>query len=400
MSETTTDPGLYWDPIDPALRDDPYPLWRRLRDEAPVWHNDRYDFYVLSRFHDIEAAHKDPIGFSSAHGTTFESLGPDVIETGMMIWNDPPKHSVLRKLVSRAFTGRRISELEERTRDIATGLLDAQVGAGTFDYVQDFAATLPPNVISTMLGVPEADRDHLRHRVDAIFAIDADGNRTDDAASAGAEVFGYLHDQFQERKGSPRDDMFTDLLEAEITEDDSTVRRLTDMELTEFGMMLFIAGTETVARHLGWAADALEAHPDQRAELAADTALVPNAVEEILRYEAPSPVNGRWTTVDVTMHGTTIPEGSAVYLITGSAGRDERKYPDPDSLDVHRKVDLHLTFGYGAHFCLGAALARMEGRIGIEETLRRWPDYVVDRDAAQLLYTSTVRGYTNLPVSV
>jgi cytochrome P450 len=391
---------IYWDPIEPSLRDDPYPLWRRMRDEAPVWHNDRYDFYVLSRFHDIEAAHRDPLGYSSAHGTTIDVLGPDEIQTGMMIWTDPPKHSVLRKLVSRAFTTRRVTEMEDRIREITVSLLDPLIGAGSFDYVQDFAADLPPTVISTMLGVPEADRDHLRHRIDAIFELDDTGQRSTGAAEAGAEVFGYLMNQFAERKATPRDDMFTDLLGAEITDDDGSVRRLTDMELTEFGMMLFIAGTETVARHLGWAADALAAFPDQRAQLAADHSLIPNAVEEILRYEAPSPVNGRWSTVDHELHGTTIPAGSKVMLLTGSAGRDERKYPDPDVLDIHRKVDLHLTFGYGAHFCLGAALARMEGRIGIEETLARWPEWTVDRDGAQLLYTSTVRGYVNLPITV
>lgn len=391
---------LYWDPIDPALRDDPYPLWKRLRDEAPVWHNDRYDFWVLSRFHDIEAAHKDPIGFSSAHGTTFDSLSPEVVETGMMIWTDPPKHSTLRKLVSRAFTMKRMSELEDRIRSIAGGLLDQQAGSGTFDYVQDFAAPLPPTVISTLLGVPESDRDFLRRHVDGIFAIDEHGARVPEADVSGAEVFGYLFNQFQERKTTPRDDMFTDLLDAEITEDDGSVRRLTDMELTEFGLMLFVAGSETVARHLGWVADDLDAHPDQRAELVADRSLVPGAIEEVLRYEAPSPVNGRWTTTDVTMHGTTIPEGSPVYLITGSAGRDERAYEQPDVFDIHRRIDLHLTFGYGVHFCLGAALARMEGRIGLEETLARWPEWTVDRDAAELLYTTTVRGYTTLPISV
>lgn len=391
---------LYWDPIEPSLRDDPYPLWKRLRDEAPVWHNDRYDFYVLSRFHDIEAAHKDPLGYSSAHGTTIETLGPDVIDTGMMIWNDPPKHSVLRKLVSRAFTIRRVAEIEERIREIAAGLLDPHVGSGGFDYVQGFAADLPPTVISTMLGVPEADRDHLRHTVDAIFELDEHGERSPDAMTAGAEVYGYLTGQFAERRTTPRDDLFTDLLDAEITDDDGTVRRLSDGELTDFGMLLFIAGTETVARHLGWAADALERHPDQRAALAADHSLIPNAVEEILRFEAPSPVNGRWTTVDHELHGTTVPAGSKVFLLTGSAGRDERKYTEPDRLDIHRQVDLHLTFGYGAHFCLGAALARMEGRIGIEETLKRWPEWSVDRDGARLLYTSTVRGYVNLPISL
>ena len=194
--------------------------------------------------------------------------------------------------------------------------------------------------------------------------------------------------------------MFTDLVEAEIVDDEGTLRRLTDLELMDFGTVVFVAGTETVARHLGWVADVLEAHPEQRAELAKDFSLVPNAIEEILRFEPPSPVNARWTTRDVTIDGVTIPAGSRVILLTGSAGRDERKYPDPDVLDIHRTVDLHLTFGYGIHFCLGAALARMEGRIGLEETLKRWPDWKVDRAHAVPLFTSTVRGYLNLPVLV
>jgi len=178
------------------------------------------------------------------------------------------------------------------------------------------------------------------------------------------------------------------------------VRRLTDEELAGFGVLLFSAGTETVARHLGWAASILDAYPDQRAELAGDFSLIPNAVEEILRYEPPSPVNARWTTAELTLHGVTIPAGSRVILITGSAGRDERRYPNPDDFDIRRKVDLHLTFGYGIHFCLGAALARMEGRIGLEETLKRWPKWTVDRDNTVLLYTSTVRGPLHLPVMV
>jgi cytochrome P450 len=168
----------------------------------------------------------------------------------------------------------------------------------------------------------------------------------------------------------------------------------------DFGTVVFVAGTETVARHLGWVADALEQYPDQRAELAKDFSLIPNAIEEILRYEPPSPINARWATRDISLHGHTIPKDSKVVLLTGSAGRDERKYPNPDALDIHRKVDLHLTFGYGIHFCLGAALARMEGRIGLEETLKRWPEWKVDRDNAVPLYTSTVRGYLNLPVVV
>jgi cytochrome P450 len=175
---------------------------------------------------------------------------------------------------------------------------------------------------------------------------------------------------------------------------------LTHEEAIDFGMILFVAGTETVARLIGWAGSVLDEHPDQRAELGADPSLIPHAVEELLRYEAPSPVQARKTTADVTLHGETMPSGSRVVLLTGSAVRDERKYPDADRFDIHREFDLHLSFGYGIHFCLGAALARMEGRIAIEETLTRFPTWTIDRDNAVPLYTSTVRGYLNLPMVV
>jgi cytochrome P450 len=195
--------------------------------------------------------------------------------------------------------------------------------------------------------------------------------------------------------------VFTDLVNAEVL-DEATgePRRLTDQELAGFGILLFTAGSETVARHLGWAVKVLDEYPDQRAELACDPSLIPNAVEELLRYEPPSPVNSRWTTRDVTIDGVTIPADSRVILVTGSAGRDERRYANPDVLDIRRRVDLHLTLGYGIHFCLGAALARMEGRIGLEETLTRWPEWTVDRANTEMLYTSTVRGPLRLPVKL
>jgi cytochrome P450 len=390
---------LYWDPLTPELRDDPYPLWKRMRDEAPVWHNDRHDFWALTRYHDIEHAHKDYETFVSSHGTTVETMSPDPVDTGMIIWTDPPKHTMLRKLVSRAFTTRRISSIEERVREVCALLLDPHVGEAEFDYVQDFSAILPPTMISTLLGVPEQDREYLRTVVDAIFYIEegSDGMVNDVSAKALVDMNAYLAEQFEDRKRRPRDDMFTDLLDAEILDDDGKPRRLTDSELTEFVTVLFAAGSETVARHLGWAVDLLDRHPDQRAELVADPSLVPNAIEEILRYEAPSPVNARYVTRDVTFDDVTIPAGSRVILVTGSAGRDERKYPDPDVFDIHRVFDLHVTFGYGIHFCLGAALARMEGRIGVEETLKRWPEWTLDRDRIVPLYTSTVRGYLNVP---
>jgi cytochrome P450 len=391
---------LYWDPIDPALRDDPYPLWKRLRNEAPAYYNPKYDFWTLSRYHDIEAAHKDPVTYSHAHGTTLEIMTPEPVETGIILWLDPPKHTTLRKLVSRAFTTHRVSMIEDRIREVAARLLDAQAGADHFDYVQDFAAILPPTVISSLLGVPEADQERMRHVIDDLFHIEEGvGMLNEFAMNAHNELNEYLLGQFNDRRRNPRDDMLTHLVEAEI-EENGQVRRLTDVELMDFGTMLFTAGTETVARHLGWIADVLEAHPDQRVELARDFSLIPNAIEEILRFEPPSPINARWLIRDVTLHGHTIPADSKVVLLTGSAGRDERKYANPDVLDIRRKIDLHLTFGYGIHFCLGAALARMEGRIGLEETLKRWPAWQVDRDHAVMLYTSTVRGYQNLPVHI
>jgi cytochrome P450 len=392
---------LYWDPITPELRDDPYPLWKRMRDEAPVYYNDRFDFYALSRFHDIEAAHRDHATYSSNHGTTLETMSPDPVDTGMIIYLDPPKHTMLRKLVSRAFTPRRVSVLEDRIRQVCARLLDPHVGSGRFDYVQEFTAILPPTVISSLLGVPDGEQEELRQIVDDVFHIEEGvGMANETSFKALAALGERLGAHFAERRTDPRDDVFTDLVEAEIEDENGEVRRLTDDELSGFGVLLFSAGSETVARHLGWAAKVLDEYPDQRAELAADSSLVTNAVEELLRYEPPSPVQARWTTRDVTVEGVTIPRDSRVIFVTGSAGHDERKYPNPDVLDIHRNVDLHMTFGYGIHFCLGAALARMEGRIGIEETLRRWPEYKVDRDNTVLLYTSTVRGPLNLPIEV
>lgn len=391
---------LYWDPFSPELRDDPYPLWKRMRDEVPVYHNDTYDFWVLSRFRDIERAHKDVETYSSSHGTTLDLMSEEPMDTGMFINLDPPKHTVLRRLVSRAFTTRRMSMLEERIREVCAGLLDPHVGAGRFDYVQDFSAILPPTIISSLLGVPDQDQEGLRHLVDDMFVIDDSGvGMTGEVAQrAMFELFEYLGGQFTERRNRPRDDMFTELVQAEITDETGEFRHLTHDELTGFALLLFAAGSETVARHLGWVASVLPEYPDQRAELARDFSLIPNAIEEILRFEPPSPVQARWVAKEVNLHGVTIPIGSKAVLLTGSAARDERKYPQPDLLDIHRKVDLHLTFGYGIHFCLGAALARMEGRIGLEETLRRWPEWQVDREHSVLLYTSTVRGPTKLPV--
>ncbi len=192
--------------------------------------------------------------------------------------------------------------------------------------------------------------------------------------------------------------MLSDLVTAEVVEQDGSRRRLTPEEGGFFGVLLVSAGTETVARLLGWAGSVLADHPEQRAKLASEPSLIPNAVEELLRFEAPSPVQGRWTTAPVELHGTVLPAGSKVLLLTGSAGRDERAFSDADRFDVQRKLDQHVSFGSGIHFCLGAALARLEGKIALEETLARFPDWEVDRPRSEFLFTSTVRGYSRLPI--
>ena len=386
---TATD--IYWDPFDIELDAAPYEMWRRMRDEAPVYRNDKYDFFAFTRFEDVENAHKDPLTYSSAHGITLEIMGEDMARTGMMIFQDPPEHTRLRHLVSRAFTPRRIADLEPKIRAICAELLDAQEGKASFDYLQDFGAIVPSRVISTLLGVPREDQEAQRHVIDQLFHIEPGvGMINDVSATAGMNLIVYLAGLLAEREKHPQDDMLTALVQADLTHDESAA----------FAMLLFTAGTETVARLLGNVAVVLADHPDQRADLAKNPDVIPNAIEELLRFEAPSPVQGRWTHRDVSLHSVDIPKDSKVLLLTGAAVRDERVFPDPDRFDVRRKIDHHVSFGYGIHFCVGAALARMEGRIALEETLKRHPEWAVDHANAKRLHTSTVRGWAEVPILV
>jgi cytochrome P450 len=391
---------LAWDPLDEFYKADPHPIWKRLRNEAPVYYNEAHDFFAISRFADVDMASRDPKTFSSAHGTVLELMTPEPIDMEMMIFMDPPDHTRLRRLVSKAFTPRRIALLETDIRSLCAGLLDAHVGSGGFDYVQDFGARVPAYVIAALLGVPPADRDEVRQLIDGTFHLHPEtGMMNDVSAEYVGRLYTYIEGQLAERQTAPRDDMFTDLLNGEIVDEDGQLRRLTAEESTLFSLLIASAGTETVARLIGWAGVVLAAHPDQRTELVANFDLLPNTVEELLRYEAPSPVQGRWTTAEVELHGQVIPANSRLLMITGAAGRDERAFPDADCFDIHRHMEHHLAFGYGVHFCLGAALARLEGRIALEETLRRFPEWEVDLQAAVPLHTSTVRGYTKLPIS-
>ena len=380
---------LYWDPFDVAVDAAPYETWRRMRDEAPLYKNERYGFWALSRYADVEAAHRDPATFTSSHGTVLEMMSEQPSSSGMMIFQDPPEHSRLRSLVSRAFTPRRMAGLESHIRELCDQLLAPWSDGADFDFVADFGATLPSMVICELLGVPSDDRQWVKDQIDTTFHIEPDVGMVNDVSlAARLELDRYLTELLAVRATSPGDDLLSGLTQADLT------RR----ESADFANLLVSAGTETVARLLGWSAVVLDRHPDQRAALAAEPDLLPNAVEELLRYEAPSPVQGRWTSRPVDLYGTEVPAGSKVLLVTGSAGRDERAYPDADRFDVRRRLDHHVSFGFGIHFCLGAALARLEGRVALEEALRRHPEWQVDHDRAVRLHTSTVRGWSKVPV--
>jgi cytochrome P450 len=394
----TTATELYWDPFDTELDSAPHDVWRRLRDEQPVYRNERFDFWALSRYADVEAAHRDPATFSSAHGTVLELMDSGYKPSGQLIFMDPPEHTTLRSLVSRAFTPRRVTVLEERIRQLCADLLDPHVGSSGFDYVQDFGAQLPSRVISSLVGVPPEDQELQRRNIDQVFHIEPGvGMINHVSLTAQIALHEYLSGLVDRRTAEPQDDLVSALCQAEIV-DAGVTRRLTREETTAFANLLFSAGTETVGRLLGNVAVVLAAWPDERATLVEHPELIPNAVDELLRFEAPSPVQGRWTTREVTLHGVTIPAASKVLLLTGSAGRDERVFPDPDRFDVRRSMQHHVSFGYGIHFCVGAALARTEGRVALEETLRRFPTWQVDPDLVVRQHTSTVRGYSSVRI--
>lgn len=395
------DQDVYWDPYDETIDSNAHAVWARLRDRAPVYWNERYDFFALSRFEDVEMAHLNPSIFSSSHGTVLERMGPEDSETGMMIFRDPPEHTRLRMLVSRAFTPRRVADLEQQIRTLCGDLLDPMVGSASFDYVSTFAAQLPSRVISHLVGVPPEDQETQRRLVDEMFHIEPDvGMVNDRSITAALSLVSYLTDLVEERSARPRDDLISAVVRAEIEDSQGELRRLTADECTEFVLLLYTAGTETVAKLLGNAAVLFATYPHQRRDLCHNPQALRNAVEEILRYEPPSPINGRWTLHDVVVQDTLIPQGSKVLLLTGSAGRDERAFQDADTFDVRREMKKHLSFGYGIHLCLGAALARLEGRVGIDETLKRFPDWSIDFDKLERTNTSTVRGYKSVPITM
>jgi cytochrome P450 len=390
-----TDP--YWDPYDFDIDEDPYPILKRLRDERPLYYNEKYDFFAVSRFADVKAASVDYRSFSSSQGTVVEIIrSPQPTPPGLFISEDPPLHTLHRNVLSRAVTPRRVAALEPRIRKLCAEYLDPHVGGDGFDVVREFAANIPMRVIGELLGVPEEDQLMLRDKADETARLDKGEPDEPDLEDFGREYAPYL----AWRRQHPSDDFMTVLLQATFTDENGVERHLTEREILSYVGMLYFAGNETTARLIGWTAKVLAEHPDQRKELRTDPALIPGAIEELLRYEAPSPVQARLVVRDSEFYGETVPEGAVLVLLTGSANRDERKYPDPDHFDIHRNIDHHITFGYGIHYCFGAALARIEGRIALEELLARFPTWEVDIEGAEMIHTSTVRGYHRLPIRV
>lgn len=389
---------VYYDPYDFEIDADPHPIWKRLRDEQPLYHNAKYDFFALSRFEDVQPCLVDWRTYSSAKGTVLELLKSGFeIPPGSIIFEDPPGHDLHRGLLARVFTPRKMNALEPQIRKFCARTLDPLVGAGGFDFIHDLGAEMPMRTIGLLLGIPESDQVAIRERIDDGLRL-REGEMPDLSqmnVKAQGELFA---DYIDWRAKHPSDDLMTELLRAEY-EDEAGVRRtLTREEVLGYVNLLAAAGNETTTRLVGWTGKVLAEHPEQRRELARDRSLVPGAIEEVLRFEAPSPVQARLVTRDVVHHGTTVPAGSAMLLLNGSANRDERRFRDADRFDIHRKIDQHLSFGYGIHFCLGAALARLEGRIALDEVLQRFPQWEIDWDRAVQARTSTVRGWESLPV--
>jgi cytochrome P450 len=397
VSETVSAPA--YDPYDFEIDADPYPVWKRLRDEAPLYYNDQYDFYALSRFDDVERCAVDWRTYISGRGSVMEMIKSGMeIPPGLILFEDPPAHDLHRGLLSRVFTPRKMEAIEPKVREFCARSLDPLVGSGGFDFIRDLGAQMPMRTIGMLLGIPEEDQEELRDRADAGLRLD-EGTMPDFEKNYETISMGDGFEEYIEwRAHHPSDDLMTELLNAEFEDETGTTRKLSRVEVLSYVGLLAAAGNETTTRLIGWTGKVLAEHPAQRAMIVEDRSLVPAAIEELLRYEAPSPVQARYVTKDVEHHGQTVAAGEVMLLLNGSANRDERKFPDPDTFDVRRKIDHHLTFGYGIHFCLGAALARLEGRVALDEVLQRFPTWEVDWDNAERAHTSTVRGWERLPV--
>ena len=391
-----------FDPFSDEYFNDPTETYRRLRDESPVYFNDTYGFYALSRFEDVTLASREWSTFSSEYGIDLTRLLQGTrMEFDMMIMMDPPKHDRMRALVSRVFTPRAVGALEPMIRDVIEGFADDLDGRTSFDAVAEFSAPFPVEIISRMLGVPAADRQQIRHWLDTMLHREpGNPHPTEAGMTAGIESIGYYLDLVAQKRKQPTDDMLSRLTQVEVDRGDGQMTGLDDGEIAGFAGLLGGAGAETVTKLVGNAVVLFGEHPDQWQAVRDDRSLIAPAVEEVLRFHPPSQYQGRYAVKDSEWHGVTIPAGWPVLLLTGAATRDEREFEDPDRFLVDRPPSLSLGFGHGIHSCIGAALARMESRIAFEILADRWAAYEVDRTGLERVHMANVAGYSHVPITL
>lgn len=394
--------NIEFDPFSDTFFDDPSATYARLRDEAPVYFNEKYGFYALSRHADVVAAHGDPLRFVSSYGVTLELLlQKQPMNTNMMIVMDPPEHTQMRKLVSQAFSRNAIGSLEPLIAEVIAGYLDALADRNEFDLVAEFAALFPVEVISTILGVPAGERQQVRLWVDLFLHREqGNPNTTHEGMEATLHMAGYFLELARAKRRNPDGLLISKLIEAVLFDDDGQEHRLSDDDVAAFAVLIAGAGSETVTKLIGSGVVLFDQHPAQWELLQADKGLIPHAVEEILRMHPPSQYQGRFATAPVEFDGGTIPADSPVILLTGAATRDPRAYERPDTFDIERGGRTTLAFGYGVHGCLGAWLARLESNLAFEGIRARWPHFEVQYDGLRRVNMANVAGYSNVPVVV
>jgi cytochrome P450 len=397
-----TNTEIYYDPFDAEIDTDPYLIYRRMREERPLYYNDRFEFYALSRFADVERCYGDPKTYISGKGNVLEMIkaGGPAIQAGVIVHEDPPAHDLHRGLLTRVFTPRRVAELEPKVREFSKRCLDPFAGSSGFDFVKDVGALVPMWTIGMLIGIPESDQIEIRDRIVAHQEID-NATNPDYVPSYDQTIFNMIGEYVDWRIKHPADDLMTDLIQAEFKGENGKTCRLTRDEVLGYTWIVTVGGDETTTRLISWLGKLLAEHPDQRRELEGDRDLIKGAVEETLRYEPPVKLLARYVATGVQHYGQKIPEGSAIVLLNGSANRDETYFPGGEDFDVHRRNKHRMmTFGYGIHFCLGAALARLEGRVVVDEVLNRFPEWEIDLDNAVRTRESTLRGWRSLPATV
>ena len=393
---------MQFNPFSDEFFNDPYETYRMLRNEAPVYHNEEWGFYALSRFQDVVEAHIDHRTFSSARGVVIQDTDPKLLQARpMMIHLDPPQSTRLRKLLSSRFTPSKVAAMEPLLRELAENILVPLEERDSFDFVKDYSSVFPMDFISQLMGVPTEDRRPIRELVDISLTRKADTPEIPEPAiRAMVELSAYFDDFIAERRRSPKEDLISELMSAEIKRDDGSRDRLTDAELLGFSSLLAAAGAETTTKLMSNALVLIWRHPEVHKRIVEDPESIPGAIEEALRFWPPSQIQGRFATRDVELHGVTIPEGSRVLLLTGAACRDEREYADPDRFDIDRKIPIQVALGHGTHKCLGSFLARLETRISFEEFFRRFPNFSVNEEACERVHMTNVAGYSAVPISI